>query len=159
MDTTNIEHIVKEHPFFEGMQKDHINELIGCATNTHFDGGAYIFHQSAQANHFYIITAGRVTVEFESVGRGAVTIQTIGPGNVLGWSWLFPPYIWHYDARATETTETIAFDARCLVGKCESNPALGYDLMKRFSSVVIERLQATHLQLMDMYGASKKPTT
>ncbi len=155
MDITNIEHLVKEHPFFKDMQEEHINELIGCASNAHFKAGERIFHQSEHANHFYIITAGRVAVEIESADRGAVTIQTVEPGSVLGWSWLFPPYIWHYDARASEATDTIAFDARCLVGKCESSPALGYDLMKRFSGVLIERLTATHLQLLDMYGASK----
>ncbi len=159
MDIKNIEKVVNEHPFFKGMQKEYINELIGCASNAGFKTGENIFRQSEQANHFYIITTGRVAVEIESADRGAITIQTVEPGNVLGWSWLFPPYIWHYDARASEATDTIAFDARCLVGKCESNPALGYDLMKRFSGVVIERLQATHLQLMDMYGANKKPTT
>jgi len=159
MDITNIERHVKEHPFFKGMQEEYINELIGCASNAHFKTGDNIFRHSAQANHFYIITGGRATVEIESADRGAITIQTVESGSVLGWSWLFPPYIWHYDARASEETDTIAFDARCLVGKCESNPALGYDLMKRFSGVVIERLQSTHLQLLDMYGASKKPTT
>ena len=157
MDITKIENIVKGHPFFKGMEKEYVNELVGCATNAQFKPGENIFHHAEQANHFYIITAGRVAVEIESADRGAITIQTVEPGSVLGWSWLFPPYVWHYDARSTEATDTIAFDARCLVGKCESNPALGYDLMKRFSGVLTERLQATHLQLMDMYGTSKKP--
>ena len=157
MDDTSIERIVKEHPFFKGMQKEYINELIGCATNAQFKSGENIFRYAEHANHFYIITAGRVAVEIETADRGAITIQTVDPGSVLGWSWLFPPYIWFYDARATEVTDVIAFDARCLVGKCESNPALGYDLMKRFSGVVVERLQATQLQLIDMYGTSKKP--
>jgi CRP/FNR family cyclic AMP-dependent transcriptional regulator len=156
MDITEIEHVVKDHPFFEGMQKESVNELVGCASDIHFNAGEMVFRHAEPANHFYIITAGRVAVEIESSDRGVITIQTIHPGSVLGWSWLFPPYVWHYDARASEVTDAITFDARCLVGKCENNPALGYDLMKRFSAVLVERLKATQLQLMDMYGAKKK---
>jgi hypothetical protein len=79
-------------------------------------------------------------------------ITTLGAGELVGWSWLFPPYRWHFDARATELTRTIAFDGACLRDKCEQDHDLGYELMRRFASLMLDRLQATRLQLLDVYG-------
>jgi CRP/FNR family cyclic AMP-dependent transcriptional regulator len=84
--------------------------------------------------------------------RGAVTLQTLGEGDLLGWSWLFPPYIWQFDARAQEDVRATAFDGACLRTKCDADPALGYDLMKRLARLVSSRLEATRRQLLDVYG-------
>ncbi len=78
--------------------------------------------------------------------------QTVAEGDVLGWSWLFPPYRWVFDAQALELTRALVFDGTCLRGKCEDDHNLGYELMKRFAHVVVQRLQATRLQLLDVYG-------
>jgi hypothetical protein len=84
-----------------------------------------------------------------------VTIHTRHEGEVLGWSWMVPPYRWHFDARASETTRAIAMDGKCLRTKCDEDHDLGYEIMKRFSLVIAERLEATRLQLMDIYGNAK----
>ena len=85
--------------------------------------------------------------------RGLITVQTVREGDVLGWSWLFPPYRWHFGARTLQTTRALAFDGKCLRGKCENDHDLGYELFRRFSQVITERLEATRLQLLDLYGA------
>ena len=85
-------------------------------------------------------------------GRGPITLDTLGAGEVLGWSWLFPPYRWHFDAQTVEQTRAIAFNGECLRTKCDADPHLGYALMQRFAHIMMQRLQATRLQLLDMYG-------
>jgi hypothetical protein len=93
-----------------------------------------------------------VALEIHVPARGSVTIETLHDGDLLGWSWLFPPYRWSFDAKALGETSLISFDGACLRGKCESDPVLGYELMKRISQVIIDRLQATRMRLLDVYG-------
>jgi CRP-like cAMP-binding protein len=95
---------------------------------------------------------GSVAVETFVPARGPMMIETIEAGEVIGWSWLFPPYRWHFDARALTQVRATSFDGACLRGKCDSDPALGYTLMSRFAQVLIERLQWTRLRLLDLYG-------
>jgi len=146
-----IEALLKEHPFFQDMQQEFIDELAGCGSNARFKARETVFKQDDKADHFYIIESGKVAIDLSTPGRGVLTIETLGEGKVLGWSWLFPPYEWQYGARAVEETKAIAMDARCLRGKCETDPALGYDLMKRFSAIMLRRMQRARLQLIDMY--------
>ncbi|HWP59808.1 MAG TPA: cyclic nucleotide-binding domain-containing protein [Candidatus Acidoferrales bacterium] len=147
-----LEPILKEHSFFRGFSAEHVRILVGCASNVRFASGETIFRSNEEANRFYLIREGKVAIEVFVPGRGALTIQTLGAGEVLGWSWLFPPYRWNFDALAVEETRAFALDGRCLREKCEGNHDLGYELMKRFSAIIIERLQATRLQLIDVYG-------
>ncbi len=84
--------------------------------------------------------------------RGSLLIETIEAGEVIGWSSLFSPYRWHFDARALTTIRATAFDGACLRGKCDDDPALGYALMSCFARIMIERLQWTRLRLLDVYG-------
>ena len=99
--------------------------------------------------------AGRVAIELHAPGRGARVLQTVGPGEILGWSWLFPPYRWAFDARAVEEVRAVEFDGACLRKKCEADPVLGYALMKRFAGVFARRLQATRVQLLDLYAQDR----
>ena len=147
-----LERILSEHPFLKGLDKSYIELIVGCASNVRFNAGEFIFREGEEANKFYFIRHGRVALEIFVPERGAITIQTLGEGDVLGWSWLFPPYRWHFDARALELTRAIALDGKCLREKCEENHDLGYELMKRFAHVIEERLQATRIQLLDIYG-------
>ncbi|HEU4345501.1 MAG TPA: cyclic nucleotide-binding domain-containing protein [Candidatus Binatia bacterium] len=147
-----LEPLLKEHPFFKDFHPEHFRILVGCASNVRFRPGEMIFRNGEQADHFYLIRQGKVAIEVFVPGRGALKIQTLGAGEVLGWSWLFPPYRWTFDARALEETLAFALDGSCLRKKCEENHDLGYELMKRFSVIIIERLQATRLQLIDVYG-------
>ena len=108
--------------------------------------------ENEQANTFFALRHGTVALETYVPQRGAVTIETLHGGDILGWSWLFPPYRTMFDARALGVVRTIAFDAACLRGKCEQDAQLGYTLMQRFAEVMVERLQATRLRLLDVYG-------
>lgn len=146
------ETILAEQPFFKGLELGYLELIGGCASEECFDAGEFIIHQDEDADRFYIICHGRVSLEVFAPERGTITIQTVGEGDVLGASWLFPPYRSHYDARALEFTRVIAFDARCLRGVCEKDHDLGYELMKRFAHIMMQRLKATRLQLLDVYG-------
>ena len=147
-----LEPYLAEHPFLKGLDPRHLNIIVGCASNVRFDAEQYILREGEEATNFYIIHHGKVALEIFTSDRGPITIQTIGEGDVLGWSWLIPPYQWHYDARAIEPTSAIALDAKCLRIKCEEDHDLGYELLKRFTRVITQRLEATRLQLLDVYG-------
>ncbi|GIV19669.1 MAG: hypothetical protein KatS3mg023_1420 [Armatimonadota bacterium] len=150
-----LETILAEHPFFAGLEKRHLEVLTGCASNALFQEGQIIFHEGEQANEFYLIREGRVALEIHAAGVGTVTIQTLNAGDILGWSWLVPPYRWHFDARAVEPTRAIVLDGECLRRKCEQDHDLGYELLKRFAEIITQRLQATRLQLLDVYSARR----
>ncbi|MCF6159381.1 MAG: cyclic nucleotide-binding domain-containing protein [wastewater metagenome] len=142
-----------EHPFLKDLNPRLITFLAGCALSTQFHKNQFIFREGEEANYFYIILDGKVAIELFAPERGSITIQTIGEGEVLGWSWLIPPHRWRFDARAIESTRAIALDGRCLRSKCEEDHELGYEVLKRFASVITSRLEATRLQLLDVYGA------
>lgn len=147
-----LEPILAEHPFLKGLDPRYLKLIVGCATNVRFEAGQFIFRAGEEANQFYILRQGHVALEISAPNRGSIAIQTLGEGDVLGWSWLIPPYIWQFDARAVELTRAIALDGKCLRTKCEEDHDLGYELMKRFGYVIAQRLQATRLQLLDIYG-------
>jgi CRP/FNR family cyclic AMP-dependent transcriptional regulator len=149
-----LEGIVSEHPFFTGLEERHIQLIVGCAKNVRFDEGEIVFHEGDPADQFYFIREGLVAVELMIPQRGFATLQTVSEGEVLGWSWLLAPYRWRFGARTLQPTRALAFDGKCLRGKCEDDHDLGYELLKRFTNVVTERLEATRLQLLDLYGAS-----
>jgi len=133
------------------MEQHHMDLLVGCASNVRFDAGQFILREGEEANRFYLLRQGKVALEIYTPERGSITIQTLGAGEILGWSWLVPPYYWRMDARAIELTRAIALDGKCLRGKCESDHDLGYELLKRFSQVMVEHLTSTRLQLLNVY--------
>jgi CRP-like cAMP-binding protein len=147
-----LERVVKEHPFFSGIQDSFCDLVCGCAKNVRFASGEYLFHEGDPAEWFYLLREGRVALQLTAPGRGALTFQTVGKGEIVGVSWLIPPYRWTNDAKAIEPTRAIAMNATCLRDKCESDHDLGYEMMKRFMPILIERLQATRLQILDVYG-------
>jgi CRP-like cAMP-binding protein len=147
-----IDAVLAEVPLFAGLDTDQLELLAGCASNVRFGEGEVLFREGDAADVFYVIRHGTVAIELYSAPRGGMTIETISPGEVIGWSWLFPPYRWHFDARALSQVRATAFDGACLRGKCEDDPLLGYDLMSRFAQVMLERLQWTRLRLLDVYG-------
>ena len=152
MATESLERILGEHPFFSGLEEPYLQLFVDCASNVRFNAGETIFREGEDADKFYLIRQGKVALETSAPQRGSVIIQTLGEGEVLGWSWLVAPYRWRFLARATELTRAIALDGKCLRGKCEEDHDLGYELMKRFALVIAERLEATRFQLLDVYG-------
>lgn len=144
--------IIREHPFFSGMAEKHLEFITGCAKNVQFPERFTIFHEGDPANEFYFIREGLVAVELMIPNRGATTVQTVAEGEILGWSWISPPYRWHFDARTVQRTRALVFDAKCLRSKCEEDHDLGYEMLTRFVGVISARLDATRLQLLDIYG-------
>jgi CRP/FNR family cyclic AMP-dependent transcriptional regulator len=148
----DLKKILVEHPFFKGLQEDYFSLIIGCASNVRFDTGKMIMREGEEANHFYLIRAGKVSLQLMTPNKGPIIIETLDEGDILGWSWLVPPYTWHFDAKALELTRMIALDGKCLRNKCESDHNLGYELLKRFGDIMAKRLESTRLQLLDIYG-------
>jgi CRP/FNR family transcriptional regulator, cyclic AMP receptor protein len=147
-----LEQILAQHPFFEALEPEYLKLLVGCASNVRFEAGAYIFRRGEQANQFYLLRQGRAALEIFSPQRPPIIIATLERDDVLGWSWVVAPYFWRLDARAVEPTRAIALDGKCLRTKCEENHDLGYELLKRFVHIVEQRLEATRLQLLDVYA-------
>jgi len=139
-------------PVFADLDADRAALLAGCGRPVAFAANEMIFREGGRAEAFYVIRRGTVAIETVVPGRGALTIETVGPGGVVGWSWLFPPYRLQFDARAVTAVRATALDGACLRGKCAGDPALGYELLSRLARVLIERLQATRVRLLDVYG-------
>ena len=147
-----LEAILSAHPFFHDLESRHLDLLVGCASNVRIDPGQFLFHTGEEANQFFLIRHGRVALEIAAPGRRPLTLQTLGEGEILGWTWLIPPYHWMFDSRAIEQTRAVALDGKCLRGKCEADHDLGYELLKRFAHIMEQRLVAARLQLLDVYG-------
>jgi len=147
-----IEGLLAEVPVFAGLGVRELETVAGCGHNVRFEAGRQLFREGDAADTFYVVRHGSVALETYVPARGPMMIETIESGEVIGWSWLFEPYRWHFDARALTQVRATAFDGACLRGKCDADPALGYALMRRFAQVMIERLQWTRLRLLDLYG-------
>jgi CRP-like cAMP-binding protein len=150
--THELVKMIAEHPFFKDLKRDWLEFIAGCAKNVHFKAGETIFREASQADMFYLLRHGEVSLELRVPGKGFMIVQTLHAGDALGWSWLFSPYQWHFDARALSMVRATVFDARCFRQKCEADHDFGYEMMKRFSAIMLGRLQSTRLQLLDLYG-------
>lgn len=147
-----LEPLLAAHPFLKGLEGKYLKLIVGCASNVVFQAGQFISREGENADKFYFIREGKVVIETFSPVKGPIAIHTRQKGEILGWSWLVPPYRWHFDCRALELTRAFALDGKCLREKCEEDHDLGYELMKRFALVIVERLEATRFQLLDVYG-------
>jgi CRP/FNR family cyclic AMP-dependent transcriptional regulator len=147
-----LEQILREHAFFAGFAPEHSALVAGCARNHRFDAGEYLFREGEPADEFFLIRHGKVALDIVAPGQRPIVFATPGEGEIVGAAWLVPPYRWTFDARAIELVRAIGIDAACLRGKCEADHHLGYEMMKRFLPVLVNRLHATQLQLLDIYG-------
>ncbi len=150
---TAIDELLAEHPFFAGLTPEHVELIAGCGVNVHLAPGASVFDEGQPADTFYVLRRGSVAIEIAVPDREPMVVETVGAGEVLGMSWLLPPYRWTFDGRARDDISAVELDAACLRGKCDADPALGYELYKRFAGLMRDRLQATRLQLLDVYGS------
>ncbi|OFZ53866.1 MAG: Crp/Fnr family transcriptional regulator [Bdellovibrionales bacterium RIFOXYC1_FULL_54_43] len=151
-----IEELLGEHQFFQKLSRSDIDLLAGCGRNQIARAGEYLAHEGGSAEAFYVIRTGTLALEMQAPGYANLTVETLGPGQVVGWSWLFPPYRWVFDVRAVEDSRLVAMDGVCLRSKAEADPALGYRLMKVCAEEMNARLRSTRLQVLDIYGAKKK---
>lgn len=147
-----IEVLLKEHLFFNKLDPAYIKTIAGCGKNIVIKKGGVISREGEPANVFYIIREGKVAIDINTGGKEKITIQTLHEGDVFGFSWIIPPYKWRFFSRAVDTTHAVALDGKCLRGKCEKDHDMGFELLKRFSCVLAQRLEMTRLQLLDVYG-------
>jgi len=154
-DREKLEADVAAHPYLIGISPHHVRLLADCAMRARFTAGQVIFRKGETANRFYLIESGKVALE-SSAGDQVVTIGEVRAGDLLGWSWIFPPYLWHFDARAVEPTTAIFLYGTILREYCEADPALGYELFKRMSEVMMRRLQAAREKLSEAMKKSSR---
>ena len=147
-----IDELLHEQPFFAGLDESVIRLVAGCAVNVHFRPGEFLFRQGDSAEKFYIIRHGSVALEVHSPAKGAVVMDTADDGEVVGFSWLVPPFRYLFDARAVQETSAVSFDGTCLRGKCDDDPRIGYQLMQRTAHVMYDRMHAARVRLLDLYG-------
>jgi CRP-like cAMP-binding protein len=153
-----IEEYLPDHPFFAGLDANALALLAGCATNVSIAAGEYLFREGEPANQFFVVRRGRVALQVHGPAAGTMTVDTADAGDVVGWSWLVPPYSWLFDARAVEPTGAVSFDGACLRENCEQDPRLGYELMKLVTQVMLSRLTAARVRLLDLYGDTNGST-
>jgi CRP-like cAMP-binding protein len=144
-----------EHPFLQGLNRGQLLLLADCALTTRFKAGEIIFRQGEKADRFYLIEQGKVVLESDTGGGESVVIDTIGAGDLLGWSWMMPPYVWHFTARAIEPTEAINFAGDILHEYCNRDHSLGFELHKRMSAVMMKRLQAARKKMLAIHAGEK----
>lgn len=153
MNRQDFEKEVAAHPFLRGISEPHLRLLTDCAIRTHFEPGQIIFRQGETANRFYLIEQGEVVLEATGQGDNPVVLETLKRGDLLGWSWLFPPYVWQFSARATQPTGAIFFYGTVLREYCEKDHSLGFELFKRMSAVMTHRLQAARARFLSECGS------
>lgn len=147
-----IEAVLAAHPFFQGMDPQHVAAVAACGRQVQFKAEEFLCREAEEALDFYVIISGSVSVEIFSARRGPLTTTTVEEGEVLGWLWFEQPYHWHLDARARQVTRTIALEVAALKARCEEDHDLGYELMKRYAHYLAVQFRVTKLQLVDMYG-------
>ena len=147
-----LEDLISAAAIFAGLERRHLELIAGCGANQRARAGEYLFREGDPGERFYLIRAGAVALEIAAPGRDAIVIATLHAGEVVGVAWLFEPYRSQFDCRVLEAAALVCFDGVCLRGKCEEDHELGYQLMRRFAALLAERLEATRLQLLDVYG-------
>jgi CRP-like cAMP-binding protein len=140
------------HEFFAGLNEDFMQFLSACATEKKFSKGEVLFQQGKKANTFYLVRKGLVSVQVPALVGPVLELQILGENQLLGWSWLIPPYRWNFLARAVEDTVVLEFDGSAILAQCEKDPKFGYELFKRFTALMSERLDAARQKMMDQWN-------
>ena len=148
----SLERALAQHPFLADLDRRYLQRLVRFVSKRSFKALQMLFHEGDEANECYLICEGRVALEMPILGCDAIRIQDVAEGEVLGWSWLLPPYQWHFSARAVAPTQVIALDGRALRNRFEEDHDLGYELLKRVAQVVVQRPEATRLRVLNLPG-------
>jgi CRP/FNR family transcriptional regulator, cyclic AMP receptor protein len=142
--------VLQAQPFLRGMRADHVARLAACCRHVEVPARQRLFDEGQTASWFWLVDAGQVELDARVPGHGRLIIDRLGRGDVLGVSWASPPYQWRFGAVATQPMQAFEFDARAVRAACEDDPALGYEFCRRFSAVLVRRLQSTRTRLLDM---------
>jgi len=146
-----LDALIAESPVFAGLRADQLELIAGCGRNVTFAAGEQLFREGDAADTFFLVRHGLVGLDTYVPARGDVRTETLGPGEIVGWSWLVAPYRWHFSGRAVESIRATEFDGGCLRDKCRESSELGYQLLQRFAQLLVDRLQAVRLQMLDLY--------
>ncbi|OIO38300.1 MAG: hypothetical protein AUJ71_03350 [Candidatus Omnitrophica bacterium CG1_02_49_16] len=151
----DLEKIVTSHRFLGGLNQQHLDKIVGCSVMADFNAGKYIFRQGDKAENFYLLTKGRVTVGLDSPEKETLLVETLNVGDVLGWSWLVPPFKWRFNAVAASATHAIVVNGEQLRSLCEEDHELGFQITKRFLNVIATRLEMANEQFLDMVAMKR----
>ncbi len=149
MSNVSITQRLRDNEFFHDLPAEARSFLAAHAQVRRLNENEVLFRFGEPARRFYLVTEGHVSVEVAAIEGPALQLQHLGPGTVLGWSWLIPPHRWSFQARATTPAEVVEFDGEVVFAECEKNPALGYALLKRFSTLMSERLNQARQRMID----------
>jgi CRP-like cAMP-binding protein len=150
-DTMKIREVISGNSFFAGMEEKHLDFLASTAQYIKTDTGEILFRQGEPAKTFYLALSGQVAIEVAAIQGPGMQLQALGAGQMLGWSWLIEPYRWDFQARITEESEMIEFDGQAILAQCERDNAFGYQLYKRFTYLMSERLASARRKMMDQW--------
>lgn len=152
---TSHSKVLGAQSFFTGLPGPSLEAIASCSRDAHFEADEWILREGDPASVFYVLTTGRAALEINAAGLHGMTIETLGPGDVVGISWILPGQSWTFDARAVDVCTALAIDAARLRKLCDNDTELGYELYKRFAGLMRSRLQATRVQLLDLYGRER----
>jgi CRP-like cAMP-binding protein len=152
MNKQSIADYLAQHPFFNGMDDEYIEFLAGAAVESKIDEGDMLFRQGKPADRFYLLRSGEVSVQVPALVGPVLEIQRLGEGELLGWSWLIPPYMWNFQARVEADSTILEFDGPAVLAHCEEDPRFGFELLKRFAALMSERLGAARQKMMDEWN-------
>lgn len=152
MSDSEIESVLARQDFFAGLNPESLAFLAGCATRRRIETGETLFRHGEDARRFFLLGSGRISVEVPAIEGPRLEVQSLGAGEVLGWSWLIPHYKWSFQARALEDTDLVEFDGERVRLRCEEDPSFGYEMLKRFSALMSERLEAARRRMMEEWN-------
>jgi CRP/FNR family transcriptional regulator, cyclic AMP receptor protein len=154
-----LKEILNHHPVFKDLDAVHRDILCGLARKSEFTAGTFIFKTGEKADCFYLIQSGKVAVQVYSPTKGALNILTLNSNDILGWSWIYPPYLWHFESKALTDVCAYQFDAIAFRELCSRDSDFGYKFLNCFNQILVQRIVATRLQLLDIFGTNAQSPT
>lgn len=152
MASKSVKQVLAAAPVFSGLSEEYVDRLAAHAAEIQVENGTCLFRGGDPARHFYMLIDGEISIEIPAVTGPTLRVQRISPVRVLGWSWLLPPFKWSFNARAEADSRLLEFDGEAVLADCESDPAFGYEVIKRFSALMAERLDAAHRKMMEQWS-------
>ncbi len=154
-----IAEFIREHSLFQGMTPAQVNFIADCGQLKRFSAGDFLTRENDPADYCYLLIEGRAVIETHQHNQPPAPLLTLSANDIVGWSWLTPPYRYQFDARALTDLHTVQLNGRCIREKCEADPALGYEMLKRLASVMISRIHCARFQLLDVYSTPQQQTS